>query len=215
MLSVIPRLWDAIFLHFPSFLMIRLILLTSHFSFNLLMYFSILFLPYYFFLHVFFICIFPHRIYADSFFVTERGIKLDMSTTLIIESGCPKHQATHLVRLSSFLLLCSKSTCSLNSDVQKPVVSLRRQALSVPCYPRLTCHCPRLGDWIIIKWKWSYWCRFFPYVSLVLLWFLEGHFLILPKRDSGSRLPKSNQRLYGRTILTAEFNLASEFLNLF
>lgn len=84
--------------------------------------FALLFFPSY---------IFPHRIYADSFFVTERGIKLEVSTTLI-ESGCPKHQATHLVHLTSFLLLCSKSTCSLNSDVQKPVVSLRRQALSVP-----------------------------------------------------------------------------------
>lgn len=188
----------------------------THISFFiqlLLMYFYILFLPY-FFLHAFFLCIFPHRIYADSFFAMERGIKLEVST-ILIGSGCPKYQATHLVHLFSFLLFCSMSTCSLNFDVQKPVVSLRRQVLSVPCYSHLTCHLPRLGDWIIVRWKWCYCCRFFPYVSLVLLWFLEGHFLILPKDDRVSRLPNSNQRLYGRTILTAEFNPVSEFLNLF
>lgn len=208
MLSVILRLWDAIFLHFPSFLMIRLILhLIFHSTFVYVFLYIIfaLFFP---------SCIFPHRIYADSFFAMERGIKLEVSTTLI-GSGCPKYQVTHLVHLFSFLLLCSMSTCSPNFYVQKPVVSLRGQVLSVPCYPYLTCHLPRLGDWIIVRWKWCYWCRFFPYVSLVLLWFLEGHFLILPKDDRVSRLPKSNQRLYGRTILTAEFNPVSEFLNLF
>lgn len=115
-------------------------------------------------------CIFP--LYFSSqdlcwFFLCHwEGIKLEVSTTLT-ESGCPKHQVTHLVHLSSFLLLCSMSTCSLNFDVQKPIVSLRRQALSVPCYPCLTCHHPRLGDWIIVKGKWCYWCTFFPYVSLV------------------------------------------------
>ena len=214
MLSVIPRLWDAIFLHFPSFLMIRLILLTSHFSFNFCLCIFIYYFCLIFFLHAFFLCIFPHRIYADSFFAMERGIKLEVST-ILIGSGCPKYQVTHLVHLFSFLLFCSMSTCSLNFDVQKPVVSLRRQVLSVPCYPHLTCHLPRLGDWIIVRWKWCYCCRFFPSVSLVLLWFLEVHFLTLPKDDRVSRLPKSNQRVYGRTILTAEFNPVSEFLNLF
>lgn len=47
------------------------------------MYFYILFLPYYFFLHVFFLCIFPHRIYADSFFVTERGLSLKFLQLLL------------------------------------------------------------------------------------------------------------------------------------
>lgn len=117
------------FLHFPSFLMIRLILLTSHFSFNLLMYFFYIIFALLFFPSYIFPLYFPHRIYADSFFVTERELSL-VSTTLI-ESSLPK-TSSHAWYISLHFAPLLKSTCSLNSDVQKPVVSLRRQALSVP-----------------------------------------------------------------------------------
>lgn len=62
-------------------------------------------------------------------------------------------QTSSLVGTSHFILLLCSSTCSLNSDVQKPLVSLRETSSICSLYPRLTCHCPRLGDWIIVKWN--------------------------------------------------------------
>ena len=39
-----------------------------------------------------------------------------------------------------------------------------------------------------------------------ILWFLGGHFLIIPKGDRDSRAPRSHQRLCDRAIVNAEFN---------